>query len=121
MLHVLLDGQVTLWIIIGIIFLYFLLSTILPIDKIIGRIYPILGATLLIGTLGVGITMFTSGYGSEIPELTLENMHPGKLAIFPMLFLTITCGALSGFHATQTPIISRTVQKESQGRYIFTG
>ncbi|MFD2762168.1 carbon starvation CstA family protein [Lentibacillus juripiscarius] len=121
LLHVLLDGQVTLWIIIGIIFLYFLLSTILPIDKIIGRIYPILGATLLIGTLGVGITMFTSGYGSEIPELTLENMHPGKLAIFPMLFLTITCGALSGFHATQTPIISRTVQKESQGRYIFYG
>ncbi|RYG73016.1 carbon starvation protein A [Lentibacillus lipolyticus] len=121
LLHVLLDGQVTLWIIIGIIFLYFLLSTILPIDKIIGKIYPILGATLLIGTLGVGITMFTSGYGSAIPELTLENMHPGKLAIFPMLFLTITCGALSGFHATQTPIISRTVQKESQGRYIFYG
>ncbi|MBY7144365.1 carbon starvation protein A [Virgibacillus sp. NKC19-3] len=121
LLHVLLDGQMALWIILALIFGYFLLSTVLPIDKIIGRIYPILGAILLIGTLGVGITMFTSGYGSAIPELTLENMHPDNLAIFPMLFLTITCGALSGFHATQSPIISRTVQTESQGRYIFYG
>ncbi|WP_373893651.1 carbon starvation CstA family protein [Virgibacillus natechei] len=121
LLHVLIDGRVALWLILGIIFLYFILSTILPIDKIIGRIYPILGAILIIGTLGVGITMFTSGYGSAIPELTLENMHPDNLAIFPILFLTITCGALSGFHATQSPIISRTVQKESQGRYIFYG
>lgn len=121
LLHVLLDGKVTLWIILGIIFIYFFLSTILPIDKIIGKIYPILGAILIIGTLAVGITMFTSGYGPSIPELSLENMHPDKLAIFPILFLTITCGALSGFHATQSPIISRTVQRESQGRYIFYG
>src|SRR5699024_6359528 len=74
-----------------------------------------------VGTVGVGITMFTSGYASAIPELSLKNMHPEKLAIFPILFLTITCGALSGFHATQSPIISRTVKNESQGRYIFYG
>lgn len=121
LLHVLLDGKVALWIVIGIIFMYFFLSTIVPIDKIIGRIYPFLGAVLVVGTVGVGITLFTSGNGANIPELTLENMHPENLPIFPILFLTITCGALSGFHATQSPIISRTVQKESQGRYIFYG
>ncbi|MFD1067492.1 carbon starvation CstA family protein [Oceanobacillus locisalsi] len=121
LLHVLVDGQIALWIIIGIIFLYFFLSTILPIDKIIGKIYPILGFILIIGTIGVGIMMFTSGYGSSIPELSLKNMHPDEVAIFPILFLTITCGALSGFHATQSPIISRTVKNESQGRYIFYG
>src|SRR5699024_7554731 len=121
LLHVLLDGKIALWMILGIIFLYFFLSTILPIDKIIGSIYPILGLILIIGTLGVGIAMFTSGNGSGIPELTLKNMHPEGLAIFPILFLTITCGALSGFHATQSPLISRTVKKESQGRYVFYG
>lgn len=121
LLHVLLDGQVTLWFITGIIFFYFFLSTILPIDKIIGKIYPILGAILVIGTVAVGITLFTSGNGVNIPELTFENMHPDNLPIFPILFLTITCGALSGFHATQSPIISRTIEKESQGRYIFYG
>src|SRR5699024_12015963 len=98
-----------------------LLSTVLPIDKIIGKLYPVFGVILIVGTIGVGITMFTSGYGSAIPELSLKNMHPEKLAIFPILFLTITCGALSGFHATHSPIISRTVQKESEGRYIFYG
>lgn len=121
LLHVLLDGKMALWIILVIIFLYFFLSTILPIDKIIGRIYPILGAILVIGTVAVGITLFTSGNGANIPELSFENMHPENLPIFPILFLTITCGALSGFHATQSPIISRTVQNESEGRYIFYG
>ena len=121
LLHVLVEGKIALWIITGAIFLYFLLSTILPIDKIIGRLYPIFGVILIVGTVGVGITLFTSGHGSTIPELSLSNMHPDKLAIFPMLFLTITCGALSGFHATQSPIISRTVKNESQGRYIFYG
>ncbi|GAB3061267.1 hypothetical protein JCM19029_05010 [Salinicoccus sesuvii] len=59
--------------------------------------------------------------GAQIPELTLSNMHPDNLPIFPLLFFTITCGALSGFHATQSPIISRTTAKESNGRQIFYG
>ena len=71
------------------------------------------------GTVGVGGALLLSDY--TIPELTLTNMHPDNLPIFPILFFTITCGALSGFHATQSPIISRTVKKESQGRYIFYG
>ena len=102
-----------------VIFIYYFLSTILPIDKIIGRLYPYFGAVLLIGTVGVGGALLFSDY--TIPELTLTNMHPDNLPIFPILFFTITCGALSGFHATQSPIISRTIEKESQGRYVFYG
>ncbi|RLQ91400.1 carbon starvation CstA family protein [Planomicrobium sp. Y74] len=119
LLSILLDGKVAVGILIGLIFVYYFLSTILPIDKIIGRLYPYFGAVLLIGTFGVGIALLFSEY--KIPELRLENLHPDNLPIFPILFFTITCGALSGFHATQSPIISRTTQNESQGRYIFYG
>ena len=73
----------------------------------------------MIGTVGVGGALLFSDY--TIPELTLTNLHPDNVPIFPILFFTITCGALSGFHATQSPIISRTVEKESQGRYVFYG
>lgn len=119
LLNALLDGKIAIGFIIAAIFIYYFLSTVLPIDKIIGRLYPFLGAVLLIGTLGVGGALMFSDY--TIPELSLTNMHPAGLSIFPILFLTITCGALSGFHATQSPIISRTTQNESQGRYIFYG
>jgi carbon starvation protein CstA len=110
---------VSFGLIIGAIFIYYILATLLPIDQIIGRLYPIFGALLLISALGVGISLVVTG--APIPELTLQNMHPDKAPIFPLLFLTISCGALSGFHATQTPIISRTTQNESQGRFIFYG
>lgn len=119
LLSIVLNGKVTVGILIAIIFIYYFLSTILPIDKIIGRLYPYFGAILLLGTLGVGVALLFSDY--TIPELTLTNMHPDNLPIFPILFFTITCGALSGFHATQSPIISRTVKKETQGRYVFYG
>lgn len=119
LLHILLDGKLAMGLILGVIFLYYFLSTILPIDKIIGRLYPYFGGILFIGTLGVGGALLFSDY--TIPELTLANLHPSNVPIFPILFFTITCGALSGFHATQSPIISRTTQNESQGRYIFYG
>ena len=119
LLHNLINGQVALIVIILLIFAYYIISTILPIDKIIGRVYPFLGAVLLIGTIGVGIALLFSEY--SIPEISVTNMHPNDLPIFPILFLTITCGALSGFHATQSPLISRTTQNEKQGRYIFYG
>ncbi|WP_078411604.1 carbon starvation CstA family protein [Priestia abyssalis] len=109
----------TMGMIIGAIFVYYILATLLPIDKIIGRFYPIFGALLLISAIGVGGALIFTG--APIPELTLENMHPDKAPIFPLLFLTISCGALSGFHATQTPIISRTTENERQGRFIFYG
>ncbi|WP_010094422.1 carbon starvation protein A [Ornithinibacillus scapharcae] len=119
LLHNLIDGKIAVIAIVLFIFIYYLLSTILPIDKIIGRIYPFFGAVLLVGTIGVGGALLISDY--PIPELSLSNWHPADLPIFPILFLTITCGALSGFHATQSPLISRTTQNEKQGRYIFYG
>jgi len=119
LLEIVMNGKVALWIIIAVIFVYYLLSTILPIDKIIGRFYPFFGALLLVGTVGVGVMLVFSDY--TIPEMTLQNWHPENVPFIPIIFFTITCGALSGFHATQSPIISRTVQNESQGRYVFYG
>src|SRR5699024_4118011 len=110
LLHVLIDGKFALIVIILLIFVYYLLSTILPIDQIIGRVYPFLRAILLIGTLRGGLALLFSDY--SIPELTLTNMHPENTPILPILFLTITCGALSGFHATHWPLISRSTKNE---------
>ncbi|SDH52800.1 carbon starvation CstA family protein [Alteribacillus bidgolensis] len=113
------NGWTTMSLILAAIFVYFIIATLLPVDKIIGRVYPFLGALLLISALGVGgMLVFT---GAPIPELSFTNLHPDNAPIFPLLFLTISCGALSGFHATQTPIISRTTQNEKQGRKIFYG
>ncbi len=119
LLHNLMHGSVGMGVILAVIFIYYILATMLPIDKIIGRFYPVFGALLVISAIGVGgALVFT---GAPIPEITFANMHPDHAPIFPLLFLTISCGALSGFHATQTPIISRTTQKEGQGRKIFYG
>lgn len=101
------------------IFAYYLIATLLPIDRIIGRIYPWFGALLVFSALGIGLMLVVRG--APIPELSLANMHPDNAPIFPLLFLTISCGALSGFHATQTPIISRTTGNENNGRRIFYG
>lgn len=119
LLHNLMNGWATMGIILVAIFVYYLFATLMPIDKIIGRFYPAFGALLLISAVGVGGMLIVTG--APIPELTFENMHPANAPIFPLLFLTISCGALSGFHATQTPIISRTTQNEKQGRRIFYG
>lgn len=119
LLHNLMDGWMPLWVIIAAIFIYYILSTLLPIDKIIGRLYPYFGALLVISALGVGGWLVVTG--ADIPELTVENMHPADLPIFPLLFVTITCGALSGFHATQSPIISRSLNNETNGRRVFYG
>lgn len=107
------------WVIL--IFIYYILSTILPIDALIGRIYPFFGATLIITSILVGVTLFTSGSIANVPNFTLQNMHPENVPIIPGLFFTISCGALSGFHATQTPIISRTIENEEEGRWVFYG
>jgi carbon starvation protein CstA len=119
LIHNLMEQKVALSIIVGAIFFYYIIATLLPIDKVIGRIYPIFGLLLLISAIGVGGGLVIQG--APIPELQLTNMHPDNLPIFPLLFLTISCGALSGFHATQSPIISRTTQNEKQGRLIFYG
>ena len=104
---------------IVIIFLYFFLAAILPINQIIGRIYPLFGAVLLITAISILGALFFSDI--KIPELTLANMHPSELPIWPLLMITISCGAISGFHSTQSPIISRTLKKETEGRMVFYG
>ncbi|QBP41854.1 carbon starvation CstA family protein [Paenisporosarcina antarctica] len=119
LIYNLMDGWMAMGAIVAVIFMYYILATLLPIDKIIGRFYPIFGALLIISAVGVLVQLVLTG--APIPELTFKNMHPDNLPIFPLLFLTISCGALSGFHATQTPIISRTTQSEKQGRKIFYG
>ncbi|WP_077329002.1 carbon starvation CstA family protein [Virgibacillus siamensis] len=119
LLHGLTSNWLGMGLIVFAIFMYYILATILPIDKIIGKVYPIFGALLLISAAGVGIGLVVTG--APIPEINLTNMHPDNAPIFPLLFLTISCGALSGFHATQSPIISRTTENESQGRKIFYG
>ncbi|GKV68359.1 hypothetical protein NCCP2716_08570 [Sporosarcina sp. NCCP-2716] len=119
LLYNLMNGWMAMGLIVAAIFIYYILATLLPIDKIIGRFYPIFGLLLIISAVGVGGGMLIKG--APIPELSLSNLHPDNIPIFPLLFLTISCGALSGFHATQTPIISRTTQREKQGRKIFYG
>lgn len=104
---------------IGIIIVYYLLATVLPVDKIIAKIYPIFGACLFFMAFGVTIGLFVKGY--QIPELTLQNLHPSGKAIFPFLFITIACGAISGFHATQSPIMARCIRNEGEGRRVFYG
>ena len=120
MINNLFDGNgSTLAVVTFGIFAYYILATLLPVDKIIGRIYPFFGALLLLSAAGIAVSLFTQGY--QVPEMTLTNMHPDGLPLWPLIFFTISCGALSGFHATQSPIISRTTMKESNGRSIFYG
>ncbi|MEB1807049.1 MAG: carbon starvation protein A [Bacillaceae bacterium] len=104
---------------IFIIFGYFLVAALLPINKIIGRIYPIFGAVLIFMALAIGIGLLFQD--QPIPNLTFENLHPQELPIWPLIMITISCGAISGFHSTQSPIIARTMRKESDGRKVFYG
>ncbi|MGB5988587.1 MAG: carbon starvation protein A [Marinifilaceae bacterium] len=106
------------------IFVYYLLATMIPIDKLIGKIYPIFGVSLLVMALGIaGALVFGDFTIPELVPANLINMHanPEKYPIFPMLFITIACGAISGFHATQSPLMARCMTNEKQGRKIFYG
>ena len=115
------------WYIIAAIFLYYIAATLFPVDKIIGMIYPFFGALLLLGTLAIfsvlmfhaveNPLLFEESEGFRAGMLTPANNSP----ILPMLFVTIACGILSGFHATQSPIIARTMEHENQARSSFYG
>ena len=133
------DGKATsvsTWVIYGVIFAYYLVATVFPIDAIIGKIYPVFGGVLLFSALGVFIGLFAKGY----PLLNLWDewvapaafvMQDGVKTAFsyqeyfssnhfiPIFFITVACGILSGFHSTQTAIISRTMKSEKQGRMTF--
>lgn len=123
-LHNMTGGWVTEGWWVALIFVYYFLSTVLPIDQLIGRIYPLFGSALLFMAVGILVMMFARGL--PIPELTVQsftNQHGGGAAfpVFPMLFLTIACGAISGFHATQSPMMARCMRHEKQGRRVFYG
>jgi carbon starvation protein CstA len=114
--------SMTFW--VWVVFIYYVLATMLPIDKIIGKIYPVFGFALLFMAVGLSTALFVKGY--HIPELTLANLtnhhtEPEKFPIFPMMFITIACGAISGFHATQAPLMARCITNEKQGRGVFYG
>ncbi len=107
--------------IMAALFLYCFLATILPIDKIIGRIYPYFGALLIFSALGILVAILFLFPELPKPELNLSNMHPSNMPIFPLLFLVLSCGAISGFHSTQIPIIARTLSSENHARGVFYG
>ncbi|MFR9524316.1 MAG: carbon starvation CstA family protein [Rikenellaceae bacterium] len=111
-------------VVLGVILLYYMLATVLPIDKIIGRIYPIFGSALLIMAFGILGVLLVQSDVYTIPELTsLKNYiaNSDKFPILPMLFTTIACGAISGFHATQSPMMARCIESEGETRFVFYG
>ncbi|MBR4750959.1 MAG: carbon starvation protein A [Thermoguttaceae bacterium] len=115
------------WYAVVLIFLYYILATMFPVDKIIGKLYPIFGAILLLGSMALLVALLRESF--KDPSLLLESIafktakgsflasHP----IVPCLFVTIACGILSGFHATQSPIIARTMKSEREARSSFYG
>jgi carbon starvation protein CstA len=104
-----------------VILLYFVFATLFPIDKIIGKFYPALGIMLILGTGLVLVGFFINGVNLQNFSLSNYNLHPNNLPLIPMFFMTVSCGLLSGFHSTQATIISRTVNKEYDGKRIFYG
>ncbi len=114
--------DMTFW--VWAVFMYYILATLLPIDKIIGKIYPIFGFCILFMAVGLITALFARGY--HMPELnweTWKNSHAeaARFPIFPMLFITIACGAISGFHATQSPLVARCLTSIRYGRRVFYG
>ena len=118
-------GETMMW--VGIIFVYYIIATMLPIDKIIGKIYPLFAFSLLFMAAALMVVLFVKM--PHLPELWTNFYNMGKEAqpekwtdaIFPALFITIACGAISGFHATQSPLMARCVKSEKMGRPIFYG
>lgn len=111
-----------------IVFVYYIIATLLPIDKIIGKIYPFMGAALLFMAFGIGIMLLVKGFAGEVSmiELTPETFrnyksNASEYMLIPMLFVVISCGAISGFHATQSPMMARCLSNEKYGRPVFYG
>ena len=105
-----------------LILVYYFIATFLSIDKIIGKVYPIFGICLIIMAVGVAIGIFTHPE-YNIPEIWTHfyNMHPKGTPIWSFMFITVACGAISGFHATQSPLMARCMKSEKQGHFVFYG
>ena len=109
--------SVGFWVVV--ILIYYVLATLLPIDKIIGKLYPIFGGVLLLMAAGIMAGLIAGGY--RLPELTLANLHPDGRPVWPFMFITVACGAISGFHGTQSPMMARCLRTERDGRRVFYG
>tara|TARA_R110002049_G_scaffold38978_6_gene120439 strand:- start:24124 stop:25566 length:1443 start_codon:yes stop_codon:yes gene_type:complete len=118
------DSAFGVWIWVVVILIYYLMSTVLPIDRLISKLYPAFGFAMLIMAIGLLVALFSGSY--NIPELIPSNIrnmtsNPKNTPLFPILFVTIACGAISGFHATQSPLMARCMKSELLGRKIFYG
>ena len=109
--------SVTFWVVV--ILVYYVLATLLPIDKVIGKLYPVFGVVLMVMAFGILGGIIFGGY--QLPEISLANLHPEGLPIWPFMFVTVACGAISGFHATQAPMMSKCITSEKVGRRVFYG
>lgn len=105
-----------------VILIYYFIATFISIDKIIGKIYPLFGVCLIIMAVGVCFGVFTND-AYVIPEIwdNFANMHPDGKPIWCFMFITVACGAISGFHSTQSPLMARCMESERQGRFVFYG
>lgn len=104
---------------LAVVIIYYFIATFVPIDKVIGKVYPIFGVCLIVMALGVGGAILLKGY--TIPEISLQNLHPANTPIWPVMFVSVACGAISGFHATQSPLMARCMKSERNGRNVFYG
>jgi carbon starvation protein CstA len=111
--------SVWLWLVMLVIYVYYILATLLPIDKIIGRFYPFFALALLVMVAGLGFSLLSGGI--PMPSFTLGNLHPKHLPAWPLIFITVSCGAVSGFHATQSPMMARCLKNEKHMRFVFYG
>ena len=113
-------GSSKIWIIYAIIFAYYILSTVLPIDQLIGRIYPLFGLFLVISAIGVLFGVLTKGRAHlSYPGFGLMHPHPTGQRFIPAFFITVACGILSGFHGSQITLVSRTIASERENRTTF--
>ncbi len=110
---------VWMWLVMISIFVYYLVATLLPINALIGRIYPVLAVALLVMVAGLAGAILAGRL--PLPAFTLANLHPDGLPAWPLIFITVSCGAVSGFHATQSPLMARCLKNERSMRPVFYG
>ncbi|MCL1994516.1 MAG: carbon starvation protein A [Spirochaetes bacterium] len=107
------------WFWIVLIVGYFGVATVIPINKLIAKLYPVFGVGMILLGAGMAVMLFVTGAISRVPEFSFVNPHPAGRSLWPYLFITIACGAISGFHATQSPLMARCMANETGGRNVF--
>ena len=114
-------SDVMFWVLV--VTAYYVIATLVPIDKIIGKIYPLFAFALIFMALSLFVCLLLKWPADTVPEIWdgLENRSPSAGSIFPCMFISIACGAISGFHATQSPLMARCLKKETLGRPVFYG